>query len=67
MFRAEIHIRGNTPCEQRHAIAEVLRRMAEKVALDNAPLAGAPRVTISNGDELAGEGWFEAGLLVRVA
>jgi hypothetical protein len=66
LFRAEIHISGNTPREQRLAIAADLKRMAEKVILDNAPLSGAARVTISNGDKLAGEGWFEAGLLGRV-
>jgi hypothetical protein len=65
MFRAEIHICGNTPREQRAAIARVLKRMADKIVLDDAPLAGSAQVTISDGGQVAGEGWFEASLLRR--
>lgn len=63
MFRAEIHVRGNTPREQRYHVALVLKRMAEKVVLDDAPLVGSAQLTISDGRQVAGEGWFEASLL----
>ena len=65
MFRAEIYVRGNTPREQRLAIASGLKRMAEKIVLDSAPLSGSSQVTISDRDQVAGVGWFEASLLRR--
>jgi hypothetical protein len=65
LFRAEIHICGNTTREQRHHVALVLKRMAEKIVLDDAPLAGSAQVTISDLGQVAGEGWFEASLVRR--
>ncbi len=59
MFRAEIKIRGSTAREQRDAIADTLRRLADRVASDHAPLAGSSRVTIMTEGALAGAGWFE--------
>ena len=65
LFRAEIHIWGNTTREQRHHVALVLKRMADKIVLDDAPLAGSAQVTISDLGPVADEGWFEASLVRR--
>jgi hypothetical protein len=67
MFRAEIHICGDTPSAQRHHVARVLRRMADQVVLSaETPLAGSAQITISEAGQVQGEGWFEASLLRRV-
>jgi hypothetical protein len=66
MFRVEVHVDGNTPSAQRHHVARVLRRMADQVVLSaETPLAGSAQITISDGGQVAGEGWFEASLLRR--
>jgi hypothetical protein len=62
VFRAEVRIIGDTPRQQRVAIAGTLREMTDRVELDNDPLAGSSRITITTEGQLAGEAWFEIGL-----
>jgi hypothetical protein len=51
MFRAEIVLRGATPHEQRFALAEVLRSMADHLTLNpRAPIAGAGHAIMNAGN-----------------
>jgi hypothetical protein len=59
MFRVEISLRGDTPYARRIAIAEVLRRMADNVALDCAPTEAGPPTKFVKDAELVGSFWFE--------
>jgi hypothetical protein len=63
MFRAEITIRGNSPHEQRYALAQVLRSMADHVTLSSrAPIEGASPHVISVEGKIAGSYFFDEGL-----